>query len=420
MEDQLMEYKKTYEEYKRELDTELARTAESFVRIGYLLKVARDTDILAESGYDSVADFARAEYGLDKTQVSRFIHINDKFAEGGYADHLMPEYQGYGYAKLTLMMALPDAINEELRPSYTKAEIQSIKDEVDEEKKVTDIERMLEGEKDEPLIEQVIKQIGHDRPDLHQQISDQIEADKCTDGTISELMAPAGEATYSVRVQGKGRIMLMISEDSIKMVNIRTGEKEDTDWDEIGYWWSEIAGNKEAWECLYGETFPEKQEVAPVQQKKPDKPSRVVKAKPEEKKKPEKEEKKEPSKELEQRTLYELEPDIPIPEPVEPETEELQEKPKEEPQEENLPGQQDMENDYPETAPEAVNIECEVDPEEIRQAAVQKIKMKAIQEILLERADSMIGHIRGSEWKDALMDIKQLKECIERIWRDNE
>ena len=74
-------YQKSYEEYKAELDGELQRSAESFVRIGYLLKVARDTNILEESGYKSVAAFAEAEYNLNKTQVSRFISINDKFSE---------------------------------------------------------------------------------------------------------------------------------------------------------------------------------------------------------------------------------------------------------------------------------------------------------------------------------------------------
>lgn len=74
-------YQKTYQEYKQELDAVLTRTAEDFVQIGYLLKVARDTNILAESGYATVTDFAKAEYGIDKTQVSRFISINDRFSE---------------------------------------------------------------------------------------------------------------------------------------------------------------------------------------------------------------------------------------------------------------------------------------------------------------------------------------------------
>ena len=56
---ELMEYTKTYQEYKKELDAVLTRTAEDFVQIGYLLKVARDTNVLAESGYATVTDFRR-------------------------------------------------------------------------------------------------------------------------------------------------------------------------------------------------------------------------------------------------------------------------------------------------------------------------------------------------------------------------
>ena len=114
-----------YRGFKAALDTELNQTAESFVRIGYLLKQARDTNILAESGYKSVVDFAQAEYNIDKTQVSRFIHINDKFSEGGYSDHLLPQYQGFGYSKLTLMLALPDAVNEALTPDRKSTRLNS-------------------------------------------------------------------------------------------------------------------------------------------------------------------------------------------------------------------------------------------------------------------------------------------------------
>ena len=70
----------SYQEYKEALDRELNRTAEGFVKIGYLLKIARDTDILKESGYHSLTEFAQAEYNLDPSQVSRFIAINDRFA----------------------------------------------------------------------------------------------------------------------------------------------------------------------------------------------------------------------------------------------------------------------------------------------------------------------------------------------------
>ncbi|MDO5575203.1 MAG: hypothetical protein Q4G60_14635, partial [bacterium] len=102
---ELQEYQ-SYQQYKAAVDTELQRSAESFVRIGYLLKVARDTDILQESGYTNVNEFAKGEYGIERTQVSRFININDRFSEGGFSDQLLPEYQGMGYAKLALMLTL--------------------------------------------------------------------------------------------------------------------------------------------------------------------------------------------------------------------------------------------------------------------------------------------------------------------------
>lgn len=72
---------RNYDEYKTALDKQMKETAEGFVRIGYLLKLARDTDILKWSAYTNVIEFDRVEYGLDKTMVSRFISINDRFSE---------------------------------------------------------------------------------------------------------------------------------------------------------------------------------------------------------------------------------------------------------------------------------------------------------------------------------------------------
>ncbi len=284
-------YQKSYQEYKEELKTELNRTVESFVRIGYLLKVARDTDILSQSEYDNVVDFAKAEYGIDKTQVSRFIHINDKFSEGGYADHLLPEYQGYGYAKLTIMLQLPDAINEELSPKYSKTEIQTIKDELDEESKISDIEVVLEQPAaGESIIEKVIIQLAEDEPDLYIAMHGIFERCEGIEA-VKEQMVPSGIKTYTVRVKGIGRMMLMLSEDAdVKIVNSRTGEKTETSWQELMDAWGNLmqadADPKQTWEKMFCRQFPKEESVAPVQQ--PKKESKVTKAKKPEPQKPQK------------------------------------------------------------------------------------------------------------------------------------
>lgn len=344
-------YSKTYTEYKRELDAELSKSAESFVRIGYLLKVARDTDILAESGYKNMAEFANAEYGLSSTYVSRFIRINDKFSEGGYSDHLLPEYQGFGYAKLTLMLQLPEAINEALTPKYSKSDIQAIKDEVDQEKKVTDIERALEGTEEKPLIEQIIFNIGKEYPELYLKISQRLIDGICTQEDIAECMAPKGIEQYTARILGLGAVKLFLDEDGCSIVVIRSGEKEDTTWEIIRQQWKKIYGSKEKWEELYDEKFPEKEKIAPVQDvpkavKPVQQSTKIPKDEPQEKvgQKPEevpenKESESIPNKEL---TLHDVEPSIPEPDPI-PEPEHVSEEDVEviEPQ---IPGQDTVEN----------------------------------------------------------------------------
>ena len=67
---ELVEYS-SYKEFKAETDrvmTNLKRamgeTAIGFVEMGYQLKVARDTQVLQQSGYTSLTAFAAAEYPL--------------------------------------------------------------------------------------------------------------------------------------------------------------------------------------------------------------------------------------------------------------------------------------------------------------------------------------------------------------------
>lgn len=276
------EYAKAYQEYKAELDAELNRTAEGFVKIGYLLKVARDTNVLAESGYDNVVDFAHGEYNIDKTQVSRFIHINDRFSEGGYGYCLKEHYRGFGYAKLTLMLQLPEEINEELTPEFSKSEIQDLKDEVDEENKVTDIERILEGEADttaavDDELKKTIRQLGEDEPELYATMWKALRKQVWEPETMQSIMAPSGLQVHSIRIRGIGRKMLMMKDrdngDEVVLVDVRSNEKSNYSWTDLMTAWKEIVAiesdteYKGAWKSIYYTEWPIKEKVVPVQQK---------------------------------------------------------------------------------------------------------------------------------------------------------
>lgn len=389
---ELMEYTKTYQEYKKELDAVLTRTAEDFVQIGYLLKVARDTNVLAESGYATVTDFARAEYGIDKTQVSRFISINDRFSEDGYSDHLLTSYKGFGYAKLTLMLQIPDEINEVLPPTLSKAEIQDIKDEVDAESKVTDIE--VEIEKAEAAavtdwsilppegspLKRNLWQLGKEQENLFRKLWE-----ICNKGqyprsaSIMDALIPQGDAVYTVRIPGERRTQIIINSDGATVINLKTLERSKYIPQDICYEVEELLNGgsspEEQYKMLYCENMtPEEPEVAPVQpdetpkEKKPEKrkESRVTKANTE-KKKP-----KEPEKKPEQMTIPGAAPD---PAPEEPQTQVNDSSSGKVDQDnqnadtmgsqEQVPGQTDIENDFPQYCP---------DTEDQRSAYLQSLR----------------------------------------------
>lgn len=316
-----------YEEYKKAMNTVLNRTVEDFVMTGYLLKQGRDTDILKDSGYSNVNEFAWAEYKLEATQVSRYIRINDRFSEDGYSPRLQEHYKGFGYAKLALMLTLPESVAEELTPAYSKSEIQAVKEEIESEEKITDIEVILEGEKEEQKeldnLEKAIHQICMDEPELYLKLHEAVRTSVGT-GRVKEVLAPDGDKLYSVRPQGCGRIMLYLNDekDEVILQVVRQGLKEKFAWENILSYLVLITEEEDAkqnWEELYGQKYPEKEQIAPVQPKKEKrKESKVVKAK--------------------------------LPKPKKPEKQET-EKPVELPN--DIPGQMEIEKDFPEMLPEA-------------------------------------------------------------------
>ena len=113
---------------KKEIAEEFARASASFVRIGYLLRKAEDSQGYRNEGYDTLTEWAQAELGITATYVSRFKAINAKYSVGGYSDRLKTEFVGYGSAKLGEMLALPDGDMEMIRPETKRQDIRSLKE----------------------------------------------------------------------------------------------------------------------------------------------------------------------------------------------------------------------------------------------------------------------------------------------------
>ncbi len=322
------EYSQEYLTFKKELDTELNKAADGFVKIGYLLRKAEDTDVLASSGYRTVAEFAAVEYGLSKDVVSRYININKRYSEGGYSPVLAERYHGFGMAKLAEMLTLPQAIVDTIPEELSKTEIREIKKEYDAEQGVTDIELAIEAagqpeeRREDTLLTQVVRAWLHDIPDDFRRLSSVIYPDYDID-KMMDIIAPDETRVIIVRVPGVGKLMMTCSISSnIKIVNMRTGENEQVSWEDLCSAASAICARRypdemieDVWARTYEDPYPEEKKEEP---------------KPEPKKEVEKEEKKpakrkeskvtvaklvkkeEPKKQYEKPVIVEMHPDTEV------------------------------------------------------------------------------------------------------------
>ena len=253
-----------YQELKERLDNAMGQAVENFVQIGYLLrKVKEDESLLEGSGYGNYKEFAKAEYGLEETQVSRFISINERYGDGA---SLLPQYKGYGQSKLAEMLSLPAAVAEELPKEITRQEIRDIKAEIAEENKISDIEVAIE--RAEAPVDNIWKAF------LQNWIQKNPEKFITID-SFNEYETLFRNCVLTARVPGEGKLMMTEADGYITLTNMRTGEKEKEQFEAVESIMDDIscAGNespftKENWEEITGEKYPE---IAPAQKAPADK-----------------------------------------------------------------------------------------------------------------------------------------------------
>ena len=257
----------SYEDFKRRFDALMVRTADNFVQIGYMLIEARDTNILSGSGYSGMGEFAEKEYGLRPDQSSRFVSITERFGDGN--GHLAEQFRGHGYSKLSEMLSLPDAMAQEIPPEMTRTEIQSLKKEVQEEGKITDLEVLMEGpQEDEPLTA-LLKAWLHEHTEAFTMLfhgwSDESMTSK---KLILDAMCPSGIGDLTARPQGHGKLSLIFKGEDITpvLIRIRENSKQDIPWIDLAKALSPLVQGKETmneqWQQDFGENFPG---FAPVQ-----------------------------------------------------------------------------------------------------------------------------------------------------------
>lgn len=286
-----------YKGFKAKMDYLIGKTAGDFIEIGQMLKEARDTDILKDSGYSGMGEFAEKEYGLRPDQTSRFIGIYEKFGkpEGG----LKEEYQKHGLTKLSEMLSLPDSVAEAIPADLSKEEIRQIKDEVREEQAITPLEVAMEGQQDDDPLTAMLKAYFHSRPgefrSLFQKWVEAEEGEQEQKQAIFDILAPSGVAVLESRPAGLGKILLTFDgeDKEPKLTQIREDQTRSIDWinlqnaiggvlqgpltEDLEVSWTTP---EEAWTGLFGEDIPKTAE-SPCEPAKPEAKVKIAPAQPE-------------------------------------------------------------------------------------------------------------------------------------------
>ena len=198
-------------ETKRKLNAELLGVRRSFVKIGYLLRQIDESKGYENDGYKSIADFAKGEYGMEGSTVSRFMYSID-----GYSQELKPEYEDFKRSQLEEMLKLSEPDRKMITADTARADIRELK--------AFNKETPAAGEADD--IDELIEQFFKDNKDELIRI---YSSNNILDDTkqIVEIVNPAGTRSYR-----KGMYFLMMHENALKIKKFG-GAPVDMTWEEF-------------------------------------------------------------------------------------------------------------------------------------------------------------------------------------------
>lgn len=232
-------------EMKEQLKRDLNGVAESFVRIGYILRKIEEQQLYQKDGYETIADFAKTEYGLSPSTVSRFMAINAKYSIDGYSERLRPEFAGIGSSKLAEMLTLPDGDLEMIRPETTRETIRELKQFNAQEPG---------GSGD---FQELIKSFFRDNPG---KLKNLYASEAFATGDVEEMVErinPGGNLSYR-----KGIYFLMMygPSEGLKIKKFGQPKPDDMSWADFFFLTREI----------FGEELPEEEPQIPGQMAIPD------------------------------------------------------------------------------------------------------------------------------------------------------
>ena len=238
-----------YIQCKNDIKNNLGTIVKSFVRIGWQLSRIDKSGAYKNDGYNSIAEFAKAEYGMSATGTSRFIRVYEKYSVPGDTPELRDEYKDYNRSQLEEMLQIPEEDHEMIRPEAHKEDIRELnRFNKENESSPDNLLDWKNSQTTEEKIQATIYEFWHDnRETMNTFFGSDMEMKD-----LAELLSPSGSRSYR-----KGTVFLMFYNlDTEILVKVFGDDPVKMTYQEFADRTRQIfegAAGDRAWETCFGE-----------------------------------------------------------------------------------------------------------------------------------------------------------------------
>ena len=279
-----------YIQSKNEIKQELGGIVKSFVRIGWQLTRIDKSGAYKHDGYNTIAEFAKAEYGMNPSGVSRFMNVYERYSLPGDTPELQEQYKDFKFAQLTEMLQLPEEDRQIFHAEDKREDIRELKDfNKENENNPMNLLDWKSAQNTEDKLKATIQEFFHEKQGV---LNTLYSSEAYQAGNIkgmSQIINPGDSMSYR-----KGTVFLMFHQEDIT-VKIFNGEMKNITWEQFFTYTQEIFAEAAAGNRTYENYFgipeeapaePEKEEISPTTEQSVRPEPKIAPAQPEPTKEP--------------------------------------------------------------------------------------------------------------------------------------
>lgn len=239
-----------YIQSKNEIKQELGGIVKSFVRIGWQLTRIDKSGAYKHDGYNNISEFARTEYGMNPSGVSRFMKVYEKYSVPGDTPELKEQYREFKFNNLVEMLQLPEEDQQIFHPKDKREDIRELKDfNKENESNPMNLLDWKSAQSTEDKLHATIQEFFREKTGI---LNTLYSSEAYRSGNIKEMaqiINPGDSMSYR-----KGTVFLMFHQEDIT-VKIFNGEMRNISWDQFFAYTREIFAEAAAGAKTYENYF---------------------------------------------------------------------------------------------------------------------------------------------------------------------